>query len=154
MLKKFKTPYGLSITAKESLAKPIDLAKIQKRYHPAINEIIHPKQWDYPNIWAPLEYLTAIGLLRYGLLDEAKELMLTSTQAQAKIFRKYGTFLEKIDGTTGEGTGEYHYENQPGFGWTNGVFYRFVKILDHLNTDRDAFLNKEGEAPYTLNFLH
>ena len=154
MLKKFTSPFGLTITAKESLAQPIDLSKIQKRYHPAIKEIIEPKQWDYPNIWAPLEYLTVIGLLRYGLVNEAKDVMKLSIRAQAAVFRRHGTFLEKIDGTTGEGTGEYHYENQPGFGWTNGVFYRFVKILDHLESSEENYLEREGEPPFTLNFLH
>src|SRR5258708_5737175 len=39
-LSKFETPYGLTIGAEISLAKPIDLSKIQRRYHPAIEDII------------------------------------------------------------------------------------------------------------------
>lgn len=155
LLHKFDSPFGLTITAKESLAKPIDLSKIQKRYHPAILEITEPKQWDYPNIWAPLEYLTVIGLLRYGFVTEAKEIMEKSLKAHAAIFRKYGTFLEKIDGITGDKTGSYFYELQPGFGWTNGVFYRYVQILDQMDSEKDLYINREGEkGPFILNFQH
>ncbi len=80
-LVKFETPYGLTITAKDSLAKPIDLSKIEERYHPAIEDIIKPKQWDYPNIWSPLEYLTVIGLLKYGFTEDAKRIMSNSVKA-------------------------------------------------------------------------
>jgi alpha,alpha-trehalase len=155
LLKKFETDYGLAITAKESLAKPIDLSKIQKRYHPAMNEILEPKQWDYPNIWAPLEYLAVIGLLRYGFVDDAKRIMEKSVKANAAIFRKYGTFLEKIDGLTGDKTGSYHYELQPGFGWTNGVFHRYIHILDKIQSGEELY-HKSGDtqAPYSLTFLH
>jgi len=134
-LKKFQSPYGLFITDKESLPKPIDGSKIDKPFHPAIKEIIEPKQWDYPNIWSPLEYLTVIGLLRYGYLDEAVGIMKNSIAAHAKLFRKYGTFFEKINGITGDKTNNFHYENQHGFGWTNAVFYRYIKILDEINNN-------------------
>jgi alpha,alpha-trehalase len=154
-LDKFETDYGLTISAKESLAKPINLAKIQRRYHPAINEIIQPKQWDYPNIWSPLEYLTVIGLLKYGFTSHAKRIMEKSIKAHATLFRKYHTFFEKINGKTGlPGSGAL-YGDQDGFGWTNAAFYRYVMILDQLETMKSIYtLPKPKTAPFELAILH
>ncbi len=150
-LKKFETKYGLTITAKESLAKPIDLSNIQKRYHPAIEEIIHPKQWDYPNIWSPSEYLAVVGLLRYGFIDDAKRIMQASVRAHAALYREYGTFFEKINAETGKPGVHFHYENQTGFGWTNAVFYRYIQILDALEKNETIYKEStEKEPPYHL----
>lgn len=154
-LSAFETPFGLAITAKESLASPIDLSKIQRRFHPAIKEIIDPKQWDYPNIWLPLEYLTVIGLLRYGFQEEAKRIMTSSVKAHADLFRKYGTFFEKINGENGEPSETFVYENQTGFGWTNAVFYRYVQILDHLEEQKNLYREPKAEVPpFDLVIMH
>lgn len=151
----FETPYGLTITAKESLAKPLNLSHIQKRYHPAILEIITPKQWDYPNSWPPLEYLTVIGLLKYGFLDDAKRLMEKYLATHAKIFRKYGTFFEKINAVTGDRAESFHYANQPGFGWTNAIFYRYVQILTAIEEEKEIYQQpKATEPPYKLSIIH
>jgi alpha,alpha-trehalase len=151
----FETQYGLTITAKESLAKPLDLSKIQRRYHPAIEEILQPKQWDYPHIWSPLEYLTVIGLLRYGFIPEAKRIMSSAVNAHASLYREYGTFFEKIDATTGKPGVNFHYENQTGFGWTNAAFYRYIKILDYLETGQSLYKDTENnQAPYHLAIAH
>jgi len=153
-LPKFETPYGLTIGAETSLAKPIDLSKIQRRYHPAIEEIIKPKQWDYPNIWSPLEYLTVIGLLRYGYTTEAKRIMTSSVQTHARLFRKYKTFFEKINGKTGEPSIGYAYAMQEGFGWTNAVFFRYIQILDTMNNGQEIYKESSSkEPPYDLAIL-
>ena len=94
----FETEHGLVITAKKSLAPKISLSKIPMRYRPAIEKILKPKQWDYPNIWPPLEYLTVVGLLKYRYVEDAVRIMKKSLETQAGIFRKYGTFFEKIGG--------------------------------------------------------
>lgn len=131
-LDKFETEYGLTITAKESLARGLDLSKIQKRYHPAIEDILKPKQWDYPNIWSPMEYIVIEGLLNYGFKKEAKRIMEKSVKAHAVLFRKYGTFFEKINAETGEPSASFHYVGQEGFGWTNAAFFHYIRILDNL----------------------
>jgi alpha,alpha-trehalase len=154
-LSKFETPYGLTIGAEISLAKPIDLSKIQRRYHPAIEDIIKPKQWDYPNIWSPLEYLTVIGLLRYGHTTEAKRIMSNSIKAHAKLFREYKTFFEKIDGRTGKPSIGYAYAMQEGFGWTNAVFYRYIQLLEALDNEQNIYQESQSkEPPYDLVVLH
>lgn len=154
-LQQFETPFGLTISTKSSLAKPIDLKKIQRRYYPAINDIIKPKQWDYPNIWAPLEYLTVIGLLKYGFIKDAKRIMEKSVNAHASVFRKYGTFFEKLDGETGKSGKGALYGDQRGFGWTNAVFYRYIKILDALDSDESIYQTPKPEnPPFELSVLH
>ncbi len=154
-LHKFETPYGLMIGAKVSLAKPIDLTHIQRRYHPAIEEIIKPKQWDYPNIWSPLEYLTVIGLLRYGFIDDARRIMSNSVKAHAAAFRKFGTFFEKLNGETGETGAGALYGDQQGFGWTNAAFYRYIQILDALENGQNIYKTDNlQDPPYDLEILH
>lgn len=151
----FETDYGLVIDAKESLAPEIDLSAIPERYRPAINEVLESKQWDYPNIWAPMEYLTVVGLLKYGYVEDAKRIMEKSVKAHAAIYRKYHTFLEKIDGETGDKAATFHYELQEGFGWTNAVFYRYVHLLDDINSGMDIYKKPKSEnPPFGLIVLH
>lgn len=153
-LAKFETPYGLVIGAEMSLAKPIDLSTIQRRYHPAIEEIIKPKQWDFPNIWSNLEYLTVIGLLRYGYINDAKRIMSKSVKTHARLYRKYKTFFEKIDCNTGEPSVGYKYAMQEGFGWTNAIFYRYIQILDALDSGQQIYKEPTPkDPPYDLVIL-
>jgi alpha,alpha-trehalase len=149
-LSKFETQYGLTITAEESLASKISLSQIPERYRETIEEVLKPKQWDYPNIWPPLEYLTVIGLLKYGYVEEAMRIMKNSLSAESKIFRKYGTFFEKMDGEIGDVAKSFHYAQQQGFGWTNAVFYRYVKILDAIEAGQKIYVS---DNPTTLAAL-
>jgi hypothetical protein len=81
--------------------------------------------------------------------------MKASLSGHAKVFRKFGTFSEKIDATTGEPGVNFHYENQPGFGWTNAAFYRYVQLMDHLEQNKPLFTdNDRPTPPYTLAALH
>lgn len=152
----FETEYGLTITAADSLSPKINLSKLPVRFRPVIKEVVKPKQWDYPNIWPPLEYLTVIGLLRYGFLGDAKRIMKKSLNAHARIFREYGTFFERIDGELGDKPQkEAHYKIQSGFGWTNAIFYRYIKILQDLEDGVDIYgFTNEENPPYDLNILN
>jgi alpha,alpha-trehalase len=155
MLRHFETEYGLTITDSASLAPKMDLTKTPLRYRPAIEAILQPKQWDYPNIWPPLEYLTVIGLLRYGFIKEATRIMEKSLKTHARLFRKYGTFFEKIDGAKGDQSANYHYQAQTGFGWTNAVFYRYIQILDDLKASKSIFKTSGSKKPpYPLAIYH
>src|SRR5205823_607272 len=85
----FETQYGLTITSKGSLPPKLDLSKVPGRYRLTLEGILKPKQWDYPNIWSPLEYLTVMGLINYGFKKEARRIMEKSVRAHAALFRKY-----------------------------------------------------------------
>jgi neutral trehalase len=154
-LKYFETDYGLVITAKESLAPKVDLSGIPSRYRTTVEEVLSPKQWDYPNGWPPMEYLTVIGLLKYGFVEDAVRIMKKSLEAHAKVFREYGTFFEKIDVVTGGQPKNFHYKNQTGFGWTNAAFYRYVKILDSIESGEEIYSQpKRDHSPYQIAIPH
>ena len=151
----FETDYGLVITAKQSLAPKINLAAVPERYRPAVEEVLLPKQWDYPNIWAPLEYLTVVGLLKYGYVEDAKRIMDKSIRAHAAIYRQHKTFFEKLNGETGGPPRNFQYASQKGFGWTNATFYRYVYLLDQINSGTDIYKQPRPEnPPYGLSVMH
>lgn len=151
MLPKFETPYGLMIATKESSIVDVDISNVPEHFRDAVGDMMKQKQWDYPNIWPPLEYLTVLGLLRYGFIKEAKRIMEKSLHAHANLFRKYHTFQEKINGETGDKTRNYHYTSQEGFSWTNAVFYRYVHMLDTLNTMEESVQMPAASGMYLLN---
>lgn len=81
------------------------------------------QQWDAPNGWAPLQWITIVGLRRYGydeLADEIKYRWLASNEAMYATKNKFVEKYNVMDPTEVSGGGEY--ELQDGFGWTNGVF--------------------------------
>ncbi|WP_138993643.1 alpha,alpha-trehalase TreF [Larkinella sp. C7] len=81
------------------------------------------QQWDSPNGWAPLQWITYQGLLRYGFTETAAEIRKRWTALNDKVFRNTGKMMEKynvVDIDLPAGGGEY--PNQDGFGWTNGIY--------------------------------
>jgi alpha,alpha-trehalase len=80
------------------------------------------QQWDAPNGWPPLEWLTMEGVRRYGrgdLADTARDRWLDLNR---RTYRATGKMTEKydvVDPTRRAGGGEY--PTQDGFGWSNGV---------------------------------
>lgn len=80
------------------------------------------QQWDAPNGWPPLEWLTIEGVRRYGREDLANTARDRWLALNRRIYRATGKMTEKydvVDLTRRAGGGEY--PNQDGFGWTNGV---------------------------------
>lgn len=81
------------------------------------------QQWDFPNGWAPLQWIAYEGLLRYGFTETAAEIKHRWLSLNDKVFRETGKMMEKynvVDTNLPAGGGEY--PNQDGFGWTNGVY--------------------------------
>lgn len=155
-LEKFETKNGLMITDSSSLPPELRAEIEHEDYRHTLIESIKPKQWDYPNIWPPVEYLVVIGLLKYGYITEAKRIMKNSLACEAKVFKKHGMFFEKINGLDGDVTPNYHYVNQGGFGWTNAIFYRYVQLLDHMEKDGDDSIftfPMKNEPPYSLQVV-
>src|SRR6266566_2574960 len=80
------------------------------------------QQWDAPNGWPPLEWLTIEGVRRYGradLGDKAASRWLALIQ---RTYRATGRMMEKYDVVnTNRKAGGGEYPTQDGFGWTNGV---------------------------------
>jgi len=80
------------------------------------------QQWDAPNGWAPLHYVTIEGLRSYGYHRLAHEIKSRWIKTNMKFFNQNGMLMEKynvVDSNQPGGGGEYPL--QDGFGWTNGV---------------------------------
>ena len=80
------------------------------------------QQWDAPNGWAPLQWLSVKGLEHYGEQDLADDIKTRWISINRKVFADEQKMMEKYnvaDTTVLAGGGEY--PNQDGFGWTNGV---------------------------------
>lgn len=83
------------------------------------------EQWDYPNGWAPLQWIAYRACKNYGYDELAHEIAVRWTNLNLKVFFETGKMLEKynvINVNLEGGGGEY--ELQDGFGWTNGVFLK------------------------------
>lgn len=90
------------------------------------------QQWDSPNGWAPLQWVTIVGLRRYGFNTLADTIKYRWLAANEAVFSVEGKFVEKynvVDPTARGGGGEYTL--QDGFGWTNGVFMALRHDYDH-----------------------
>ncbi len=80
------------------------------------------QQWDAPNGWPPLEWLTIEGVRRYGRADLAERATSRWLDLINRTYRTTGRMMEKydvVDINRKAGGGEY--PTQDGFGWTNGV---------------------------------
>ena len=83
------------------------------------------QQWDAPNGWAPLQWITYKGLRNYNFHRTANELSMEWLTLVEKEFKHSGKMLEKYNvSDTNLIAGGGEYEIQEGFGWTNGVYLR------------------------------
>ena len=79
------------------------------------------EQWDAPNGWAPLQWIAAEGLSRYGEDALAEEVAARWVRTVALAFCETGKLVEKYDVMRPRPGGGGEYPTQDGFGWTNGV---------------------------------
>jgi alpha,alpha-trehalase len=87
------------------------------------------QQWDAPNGWAPLQWLTIQGLRNYGDEALASDIARRWISLNVKVFKRTGKLMEKydvVDITKPAGGGEY--KGQDGFGWTNGVLLKLISL--------------------------
>ncbi|NID10653.1 alpha,alpha-trehalase TreA [Fibrivirga algicola] len=85
------------------------------------------QQWDWPNGWAPLQWIVYDGLLTYGFSETTNQGRDRWLALNDKVFKATGKLMEKynvVDAALTTGGGEY--PNQDGFGWTNGVYLAMV----------------------------
>jgi alpha,alpha-trehalase len=87
------------------------------------------QQWDAPNGWAPLQWMSIMGLNYYKQTKLAKEIAERWLALNDKVFAATGKMMEKYnveDLSKEAGGGEY--PSQDGFGWSNGVYLAMMKI--------------------------
>jgi alpha,alpha-trehalase len=89
------------------------------------------QQWDAPNGWAPLQYLTVQGLLNYKHDALAQTIATRWMALNEKVFASTGKMLEKynVENTNLE-SGGGEYPTQDGFGWSNGVYLKFYQLFN------------------------
>lgn len=83
------------------------------------------QQWDFPNAWAPYQWLGFQSMKNYGFDDLAEKIKNNWSSNVERVYRNTGKLMEKynaLDIETVAGGGEY--PNQDGFGWTNGVYLK------------------------------
>jgi alpha,alpha-trehalase len=94
------------------------------------------QQWDYPNGWAPLQWISYKGLSNYGYDNLANEIVIRWKRLNEQVFYGYsdkdkkGKMLEKYNVVSTSDGGRGEYPLQDGFGWTNGVYLKFRSILE------------------------
>jgi alpha,alpha-trehalase len=86
------------------------------------------QQWDAPNGWAPLQWMTVWAMDRCGKKELAKDIATRWVNLNKAVYARTGKLLEKynvVDTRLESGGGEY--PTQDGFGWTNGVALALIR---------------------------
>jgi alpha,alpha-trehalase len=94
-------------------------------------------QWDSPYGWAPLEWLAADGMLRFGDIKDASRLSREFSATVRDNFACDRTIHEKYNVVTSSSTIALtagYTQNVVGFGWTNGVYLEMQNLLQHAGT--------------------
>ena len=88
------------------------------------------QQWDAPNGWAPLQYLSIQGLMNYGYDSLAETIAQRWMQVNEKVFENTGKMMEKynVENINLE-SGGGEYPSQDGFGWSNGVYLKLYSMF-------------------------
>lgn len=91
------------------------------------------QQWDSPNGWAPLQWITIQGLRNYGYIELADTIAKKWIDLNDDVFKKTHRMVEKYNVMGGDGLGSGgEYSLQDGFGWTNGVYVALKKQLEEI----------------------
>ncbi|MES2005264.1 MAG: alpha,alpha-trehalase TreF [Bacteroidota bacterium] len=88
------------------------------------------QQWDAPNGWAPLQWICWGGIvINPNLHKLAEKIQHNWMHSCEKVYAATGKMMEKYNVTdTQSKAGGGEYPNQDGFGWTNGVYLKFLSI--------------------------
>lgn len=91
-------------------------------------------QWNYPNGWAPLQYMTVFGLLKYGFKTDALRIAEKYVSLVEKNFETTNNLWEKynvVEGTVN--TNNEIFKMPPMIGWTAGVYLSCKKLIEDSN---------------------
>ena len=85
------------------------------------------EQWDAPNGWAPLQWVSIQGLRNYKITKLADQIKVRWVAENLRVYKASGKMVEKYDVVNTAAAKGGEYPNQDGFGWTNGVLLRLLK---------------------------
>jgi alpha,alpha-trehalase len=91
------------------------------------------QQWDAPNGWAPLQWMSIQGLRNYKHNYLAATIAENWVKQNQDVYKRTGKMMEKYNVeviSLEAGGGEY--PNQDGFGWTNGVLLKLLSLYPEL----------------------
>ncbi len=86
-------------------------------------------QWDYPNGWACLQYITVIGLDKYGYREEARRIANKYVALVDKVFAETGNLWEKYNVVEGNINVSNEYKMPPMMGWSAGTYLAALEYL-------------------------
>ena len=82
-------------------------------------------QWDYPNIWPPVQYISYIAALNCDLNKIADDIKNTYVMLIENSYDKTQSLWEKYDGNLGI-VANQDYNAPKMLGWTSGVYVYFL----------------------------
>jgi alpha,alpha-trehalase len=124
-------PLFFQVASKEQANKVVDKVTTQFLHSGGLSTTLNHtgQQWDAPNGWAPLQWIAYKGFMNYGFEHHAEQIRNNWMHTNENVFAATGKMMEKYNVTdtdTKAGGGEY--PNQDGFGWTNGVYLKFLSL--------------------------
>lgn len=81
-------------------------------------------QWDYPNIWAPIQYIAYTACKNYGYDALADKIAETYLKLLDDSFAETGNLWEKYNGLDGK-VANADYNAPKMMGWTAGIYLSF-----------------------------
>lgn len=125
------TPFFIGIAPEKEIKKAVDI--IRKKFLKSGGIItslkVSGEQWDAPNGWAPMQWTVIKGLRNYNQFELAANIAKRWIALNTKVYQQTGKMMEKynvIDPSVEAGGGEY--PAQDGFGWSNGVLLKLIKM--------------------------
>jgi alpha,alpha-trehalase len=86
------------------------------------------QQWDAPNGWPPLQWMTYQGLKNYNENSVAAQIRQRWMANNERVYANVTKMVEKYNvEDLGLEAGGGEYPVQDGFGWSNGVYLRLAK---------------------------
>lgn len=127
-------PLWAGIATQEQAEKTVALLdKLEYNYGISVceqNSVEGNYQWNYPNGWAPLHYITVRALERYGYMESARRIASKYVYMVEINFEKTGKLWEKYNVVTGDLNVSNEYEMPVMLGWTAGVYLFMKKFLE------------------------
>ena len=101
-----------------------------KKYGVASTDKSHGNyQWDFPNGWAPNQFIAYKAFKNYGMNEYADEVAVKYMRLLEKVYNETGTTFEKYNVVEGNDTtydeGKVHHTMM---GWTTGVYMYFYGL--------------------------
>ncbi len=140
--------------ARPLLEMPGGIAASSEDSRGPLSDARKPRQWDYPNGWAPHQMIAWTGLQNFGFDDVARRvayrwlytITLNAVDFSGMITEKFDVVKRTHDVTAEYGNVGSALPNltREGFGWTNASYQVGLKLLtDKLRKDLDSLVPPE-----------